>query len=420
MLKFAKLILVVLLLFTTCKKGADEPTIVIPLAPSGLNAVQIPSTQVNLNWTDNSTNEEGFKIERKFGAGNYELIGTVSENITTYSDQNNIQPGKAYVYRVYAYNKAGNSITYSNESSINSFNFPGLSTAVISQNAGITAVSGGIISNDGGSPITAKGIVWSITSNPTVSLATKTNNGTGTGTYTSNLSNLSPITTYYVRAYATNGVGTAYGNEISFKSQNFGITIAGGNGGGSAANQFIGPKGVFVDAAGNIYVADVTNQRIQRWAPGAISGVTVAGGNGKGSAANQFDFEFEGDVFVDAAGNIYVADVTNQRIQRWAPGAISGVTVAGGNGMGFDPKQFWSPIDVFVDAAGNIFVVDLNNQRIQRWAPGAIIGVTVAGGNGAGSAANQFNFPTDVFVDAAGNVYVADSLNQRIQKWAQY
>jgi hypothetical protein len=256
MLKFAKLILVALLLFTTCKKGADEPTIVIPLAPSGLNAVQTPSTQVNLNWTDNSTNEEGFKIERKFGAGNYELIGTVSENITTYSDQNNIQPGKAYVYRVYAYNKAGNSITYSNESSINSFNFPGLSTAVISQNTGTAAVSGGTINTDGGSAITARGVVWSTSPNPTISLSTKTNDGGFNGTFTSNLSGLTLGTTYYARAYATNAVGTAYGNEITFTTaslpvlttsvidKNYGFTAISGGSITNEGGSYVTSRGV--------------------------------------------------------------------------------------------------------------------------------------------------------------------------------
>ncbi len=195
-----------------------------------------------------------------------------------------------------------------------------------------------------------------------------------------------------------------------------GTTVAGGNGYGPTPNQLAIPNGVFVDAAGNVYIADTYNNRIQKWAPGASSGVTVAGGNGLGSAANQLDFPI--DVFVDSAGNIYIAEPNNNRIQKWAPGAISGVTVAGGNGPGSLSNQLRYPTGVFVDADGNLYVADNGNDRIQKWALGAIAGVTVAGGHGTGSAASQFDTPFDMFVDLSGNIYVADAGNQRIQKWA--
>jgi len=88
-----------------------------------------------------------------------------------------------------------------------------LTTTTISSITSTTASSGGNISNDGGGAITARGIVWSTSQNPTIALTTKTNNGTGTGSFTSNLTGLSPSTVYYVRAYATNSAGTAYGNQ---------------------------------------------------------------------------------------------------------------------------------------------------------------------------------------------------------------
>jgi hypothetical protein len=59
-------------------------------------------------------------------------------------------------------------------------------------------------------------------------------------------------------------------------------------------------------------------------------------------------------------------------------------------------------------------VVEPGNNRVQRWAPGAASGVTVAGGNGAGAAANQLNYPEGICVDAAANVYVADAANNRV------
>ena len=89
------------------------------------------------------------------------------------------------------------------------------STTAASTIAGTTAISGGNVSNDGGSTITARGICWNTATNPTIANNKTTESGT-TGSFTSNLTGLSVSTTYYVRSYATNGTGTAYGAEISF------------------------------------------------------------------------------------------------------------------------------------------------------------------------------------------------------------
>ena len=78
-----------------------------------------------------------------------------------------------------------------------------------------TANSGGNIT-DGGASVTARGVVWNTSQNPTIALSTKTIDGTGTGNFSSAISGLTPNTTYYLRAYATNSAGTAYGNEITF------------------------------------------------------------------------------------------------------------------------------------------------------------------------------------------------------------
>ena len=93
---------------------------------------------------------------------------------------------------------------------------PILTTNSIQSVTSSSAISGGNITSDGGGTITARGVCWSTRPNPTVALSTKTIDGTGTGSFSSNLTGLSPITTYYLRAYAINQVGTAYGNEISF------------------------------------------------------------------------------------------------------------------------------------------------------------------------------------------------------------
>ncbi len=106
----------------------------------------------------------------------------------------------------------------SNDDSDNSnATLPTLTTAAITSIETTTATSGGIISSDGESNVTSRGICWSTNTNPTTA-DSKTSDGTGTGTFISNLTGLLPNTTYYVRAYATNSVGTAYGNQVSFST----------------------------------------------------------------------------------------------------------------------------------------------------------------------------------------------------------
>jgi gliding motility-associated-like protein len=199
-----------------------------------------------------------------------------------------------------------------------------------------------------------------------------------------------------------------------------GVTVAGIGGGGSAPDQLLGPSSVFLDAKGNMYVADNGNSRIQKFAPGSTDGITVAGANGIGAGANQFNGIEK--VFVDQQGYIYAADFGNNRVQRFDPGSTSasnGITVAGGNGAGTAANQVAIPRGLYVDAAGNIYVSDEVNDRVQEWAPGAAFGVTIAGGNGEGGLQNQLYKPKGITVDGQGYVYIADASNNRIQKWGR-
>jgi uncharacterized protein (TIGR02145 family) len=91
---------------------------------------------------------------------------------------------------------------------------PTVSTTIVSGINATSATTGGNVTQDGGAPVTMRGVAYGTSSSPTTS-GLITNDGTGTGTFTSNLTGLSPSTTYYVRAYATNTVGTAYGNELT-------------------------------------------------------------------------------------------------------------------------------------------------------------------------------------------------------------
>jgi len=207
---------------TSPNNNGGTNTTVIPIAPSNLTGVVFSSSKVNLSWTDNSTNETGFKIERRLDGGNYAVVGTVNADILNYSDSG-LTTYTNYTYRVYSYNAVGNSITYSNEFSISTGGVPVLSTNAISAITFTTVVSGGNITNDGGTSVTVRGVVWSTISNPTINLSTKTTDGNGTGTFNSNITGLNANTTYYLRAYATNANGTGYGNQQIFITNNYSI-----------------------------------------------------------------------------------------------------------------------------------------------------------------------------------------------------
>jgi len=121
-----------------------------------------------------------------------------------------------YYVRAYATNSAGTS--YGNQVNFTTGQnvvAPIVTTTSISGIAGNTANSGGNVTSDGGATVTARGVCWSTSQNPT-DANSKTSNGAGTGIFTSNISGLVNSTMYYVRAYATNSVGTSYGDQMSF------------------------------------------------------------------------------------------------------------------------------------------------------------------------------------------------------------
>jgi hypothetical protein len=94
---------------------------------------------------------------------------------------------------------------------------PVLTTVSVNSVTPTTANCGGSITSDGGAKVTARGLCWSATQNPTTD-DNKTTDGSGTGTFTSAITDLTANTAYYVRAYATNSVATSYGNELLFKT----------------------------------------------------------------------------------------------------------------------------------------------------------------------------------------------------------
>jgi uncharacterized protein (TIGR02145 family) len=163
-----------------------------------------PTLQSNLGYTNDG-----------LGAGEF------SSNIT------GLSLNTSYYVRAYAINSAGT--VYSEGLKFKtSTGILTLSTTTLTLISSNSAISGGNITDDGGTPVTDRGVIWSTSQNPTVeSNEGITNDGTGTGVFTSNLTGLSPVTTYYVRAYAVNSGGPSYGNELSFTTVQVGAFVCG-------------------------------------------------------------------------------------------------------------------------------------------------------------------------------------------------
>jgi DNA-binding beta-propeller fold protein YncE len=173
---------------------------------------------------------------------------------------------------------------------------------------------------------------------------------------------------------------------------------------GTDNGQLAYPYGVATDAAGNIYVAESDNHRIQKF---NSAGTHVSSFGSQGTGNGQFNAPR--GIAIGADGNIYVADTDNNRIQMFtSTGTHVSSFGTGGTGNG----QFNTPTGIAIDATGNIYVADTNNNRIQMFtSTGTHVSSFGTGGTGNG----QFNTPTGIAIDATGNIYVADTGNHRIQ-----
>jgi len=197
------------------------------------------------------------------------------------------------------------------------------------------------------------------------------------------------------------------------------------NGAGATA-EFHSPSGVAADVSGNIYIADTYNNMIRKITPAGIVS-TLAGyvytGYLDGSGTNA-RFYYPRGVAVDASGNIYVADTENNMIRKITPAGVVS-TVAGqlipgsANGTG-TAASFNGPQGIAIDVSGNLYIADSGNNQIRKISPAGEV-TTLAGSgatgntNGSGSGAS-FNFPCGITVDASGNVYIADTFNNIIRK----
>jgi uncharacterized repeat protein (TIGR01451 family) len=200
--------------------------------------------------------------------------------------------------------------------------------------------------------------------------------------------------------------------------------------GDGLTSTFYQPLGVGVDAAGNVYVADSDNNRICKVTSSGVVSVLAGSATGGPGSAGYVDavgtaarFDVPNGVAVDAAGNVYITDAGNHLIRKITPaGSVS--TLAGGTegyaeGTGA-AARFENLSGPCIDAAGNIYAADIGNNRIRKITPAGVVS-TVAGGapmgyNDGPVATALFGYPYAIAVDATGNIYVADVDNNVIRK----
>ena len=220
-----------------------------------------------------------------------------------------------------------------------------------------------------------------------------------------------------------------------------GVFGSGGDGGPAVDARLFYPKGVAVDGAGNLFIADMDNHRIRKVDPAGVistvagTGEFFGGFGGDGGPAIQADLDSPSGVAVDGAGNLFIADMGNHRIRKVdAAGTIT--TIAGSGETGFFGGGFSgdggdggpaiqadldSPSGVAVDGAGNVFIADRDNHRIRKVDAAGVIstvagtGVFGFGGDGGPADLAQLRRPYDVALDGTGNLYIADSSNHRIR-----
>jgi uncharacterized protein (TIGR02145 family) len=198
--------------FTTCK----EPTVLTKTALTAGDSATISAEVTNdggdtatirgVCWSTSTNPTIALATKKTNGKGTGAFTVVI----------NGLTKGTTYYAKAYAINPYGT--VYGSEISFTTHNIPQVNTSSVSNITAISAISGGNVVNTGGTAIITRGICWSTSPSPTIDLPTKTTDGVGTGSFSSMLTGLTYNTTYYVRAYATNAIGTSYGSEISFKS----------------------------------------------------------------------------------------------------------------------------------------------------------------------------------------------------------
>ena len=205
----------IIFVFTFCQKREWDD----PFDPDCPKEIWTPTdfaskqqgNEIILTWNQKENNISGFRIDRKVDGKEPWVIAISPDKTGINWIETNITGGKLYEYRLVA-------LAGANESNYVTSQITPILTATLSTDnpSSLNPTSATLsttITSDGGAPISGRGICWGSTQNPTLA-DNKTNDGTGTGSFASSITNLNPGATYYARGYATNSIGTVYGNQV--------------------------------------------------------------------------------------------------------------------------------------------------------------------------------------------------------------
>jgi DNA-binding beta-propeller fold protein YncE len=384
-------------------------------------------------------------------------IGSGTSNVSVSQALSDLSAGSVYHFRVWANNDAG--VICGEEKSFTTLKAPIAATEAATEVKATSAKLKGTVNPEGSETSyyfeydtsEYKGEATHGTKIP----ASPKSAGSGASNVavSESPSGLSANTTYHVRLVAESEAGKTYGEDKSFTTNNAEFSFSFGAK-GSGNGQFTSPRGVAVDSAGNIWVVDNQNNRVQKF-------------NSKGEYVSQFGTQGETagkfweptDIAIDSAGNLWVTDTENNRIEKFdsegkyvskagtstelreptgiaidsagniwvADSGYEGnqwsritkfnsegkfISYVGKEGSG--NGQFKGPMGIVADSAGNIWAVDTGNNRVQKFnSKGEYVSQFGTEGTGNG----QFKKPKGIAIDSAGNIWVTDTGNKRVQKF---
>ena len=204
-----------------------------------------------------------------------------------------------------------------------------------------------------------------------------------------------------------------------------------GDGGAATSAQLCYPSGISVDSYGNVFIADINNNKIRMVNSAGIittiAGVGIIGSSGDGGAATSAQLNEPHGVSVDSFGNVFVADTYNHKIRMVNSAGIittlAGTRLAGSSGDGgaATSAQLNSPFEVSADISGNVYIGDEGNNKIRMVNSAGIIttfagtGTQGSSGDGGKATSAQLYLPTGVSADIYGNLYIADYHNNKIR-----
>ena len=204
-----------------------------------------------------------------------------------------------------------------------------------------------------------------------------------------------------------------------------------GDGGEATKAELKGFGGMAVDSYGNIYIADINNQRIRKVNSlgiiTTIAGSGTQGYSGDGGEATNATLNYPERVVVDSEGNLYFSDRDNNRIRKISTSGII-TTIVGNGNAGFTgdggqaiAAELNHPLGLAIDSKNNLYISDLNNHRIRKVNSLGVIS-TIAGNGSSGFSGDygpatsaQLSFAYDITVDARGNLYISDNKNERVR-----